>query len=260
MVEGYSARQLSEQSGYSVSTIRRIVRYWLERTPKMRKDFAKDSHLILDGTIIERPRGVFAVMNSPGFMVLHGEANVSEGPGDLRKFCGFLRQQNLVAKSATVDGNPHVMRVLKEHWPRIKIQRCLVHVQRQGLMWCRHRPKRTDAKHLRELFLKVPFVRTHRQKSEFIAQVNQWENRFGSKIASQDESGWIFSDLKRARSMLLAALPNMFHCLSNKNISRSTNPLEGYFSRLKQRYRQHRGLAKHRRNAYFQWYLHLCTR
>jgi hypothetical protein len=70
----------------------------------------------------------------------------------------------------------------------------------------------------------------------------------------------VFSDLKRARSMLLAALPDMFRYLDDPMIATSTNALEGYFARLKQRYRQHRGLASHHRNAYFRWYLNLCPR
>jgi hypothetical protein len=66
--------------------------------------------------------------------------------------------------------------------------------------------------------------------------------------------------LKRARSMLLAALPDMFPYLDDIHIPTSTNALEGYFARLKHRYRQHRGLAPHHRDAYFRWYIYLCPR
>ena len=58
----------------------------------------------------------------------------------------------------------------------------------------------------------------------------------------QPGKGKVFSDLKRARSMLVKAVPNMFHYLDDANIPKTTNALEGYYSRLKQRYRQHRGL------------------
>jgi len=40
-------------------------------------------------------------------------------------------------------------------------------------------------------------------------------------------SGYVFSDIKRARSMLLRALPDMFHYLDNPLIPTSTNGLEG---------------------------------
>ena len=90
--------------------------------------------------------------------------------------------------------------------------------------------------------------------------MHAWERRFGLRIAQSPETGWVFSDLKRARSMLLAALPDMFRYLDDTHIPRTTNALEGYFGRLKQRYRQHRGLARHNRDAYFRWYVHLCPR
>ncbi len=198
-------------------------------------------------------------MNGEGFKVIYGRCNVSEGPQEMKSFCDFLLKQGVQAQSATVDGNPHLIRALKASWPKIKIQRCLVHIQRQGLMWCRQRPKRTDAKQLRQLFLKVPFIDTPQEKKKFIEEVIAWEQRFGS-IAFFPESGWVLSDLMRARSMLWNALPDMFHYLGNKKMARSTNALEGYFGRLKQRYHQHHGLAPHRREAYFRWFFHLRPR
>lgn len=152
------------------------------------------------------------------------------------------------------------MRILRHVWPAIVVQRCLVHVQRQGLMWCRRFPKRTDAKHLRALFLKVMSIHTQKDRDQFIAELQNWERRHGTLIDRSPERGWVFSDLKRARSMLLSALPDMFHYLDDSSIPKSTNALEGYFARLKQRYRQHRGLARAHRDAYFRWFLHLSPR
>ena len=103
-------------------------------------------------------------------------------------------------------------------------------------------------------------IHTISDRDRFLCQVRAWERRYGRHIADSPETGWVFSDLKRARSMLLAALPDMFRYLHDPIIATSTNALEGYFARLKQRYRQHRGLAPHHRNAYFRWYLILCPR
>ncbi len=55
--------------------------------------------------------------------------------------------------------------------------------------------------------------------------------------------------------MLIKALPDMFYYLDDPAISSSTNGLEGYFSRLKGHYRQHRGLSRQKLNNYFSWYL-----
>lgn len=90
--------------------------------------------------------------------------------------------------------------------------------------------------------------------------VADWEEKYGQFIEHRPEKGRVFSDIKRARSMLLRALPDMFHYLDNPDIARTTNGLEGYFSRLKSHYRQHRGLSKEKREKYFAWYFHFSSK
>lgn len=260
IVEGYSMRQLSFQSGHSISTLRRIIGYWLLRPPCNTRDLSAHRYFIFDGTIFERRRGIFAMMDSESYSVLYAEPDILETTSDLSGFCDSLVQRNLSPMSATVDGNPHLIKILRVLWPKIIIQRCLVHIQRQGLSWCRINPKRTDAKHLRELFLQVMSINTKADRNRFLSRVHEWEQKYGRHIASSPETGWVFSDLKRARSMLLSALPDMFHYLNDPNIPKCTNALEGYFARLKQKYRQHRGLVKQHRDSYFTWYIHLCPR
>jgi transposase-like protein len=240
--------------------MRRIITYWLERPPTPTNDLSAVRYLILDGTFLEHRTGLFAVMDAERHAVVYAEPNTSEGPTASRHVCRMLAERAVVPKSATVDGNPHTIKALRHQWSSILIQRCLVHILRQGLSWCRRFPKRTDAKHLRLLFLQVLKIHTVEEQAQFLAEVQAWEQRYGQSIAQSPETGWVFSDLKRARSMLLAALPDMFHYLTDEQIPTSTNALEGYFARFKQRYRQHRGLAQRHRPAYFQWYVHLCPR
>jgi len=248
------------QSGHSFSTIRRMIAHWLLHPPRNIEVPSTPCYLLFDGTSLEQRQGIFAVMDANNFSVLYGVPDISESPSDLLPFCASLSQRGLYPKSATVDGNPHLIKILRFLWPQVIIQRCLVHIQRQGLSWCRINPKRTDARNLRKLFLQVMSINTEADRDRFLAQVNEWEQEYGYRIAISPETGWIFSDLKRARSMLLSALPDMFHYLYDSNIPKSTNALEGYFARLKRKYYQHRGLVKQHRNAYFKWYLQLCPR
>jgi transposase-like protein len=159
--------------------------------------------------------------------------------------------------SVTTDGSPAVIKALQQVWPRARLQRCLVHIQRQGLMWCRRYPSRQEAKYLRRLFLIVPTIKTTKQRDDFIADVLSWEQRYGAMLQNSPSKGWVFSDLQRARSMLLKALPNMFHYLDHPSIPNSTNLVEGYFSLMKNRYRNHRGLPAVLHHAYFTWYFFL---
>ena len=260
ITEGYTLRQVAQQSGHSLSTTRRIITYWLVRPPTLADDLSTVHFMIFDGTFLEHRTGVFAVMNAEHNNVVYAEPHASEGRTEMQRVCQALAGRAAAPKSATTDGNLHLLRALRHQWSPIVIQRCLVHVQRQGLSWCRRFPKRTDAKHLRTLFLRVTNIGSIAERDEFLDHVHAWERRFGLRIAQSPETGWVFSDLKRARSMLLAALPDMFRYLDDTHIPRTTNALEGYFGRLKQRYRQHRGLARHNRDAYFRWYVHLCPR
>lgn len=259
-MEGYTFRQLAQQSGHSRATIQRIVNYWLSQLPPFTGNLSSCQYLVLDGTFMERPKGLFVAMNAEDYSVVHGVVDSTEGPRDLSRFCHAMIKRGARPKAAIINGNPHLTRTLRQFWPEIIIQRCLVHIQRQGLSWCRRNPKRTDAKHLRKIFLKVTAIHTTVERDRFLSQVHHWEDHYGGRIVMKPERGRVFSDLKRARSMLLTALPDMFHYLNDPRIPTSTNGLEGYFGRLKQRYRQHRGLAKHNHQAYFLWYFHLCPR
>ena len=118
-------------------------------------------------------------------------------------------------------------------------------------------PKREDAKDLRKLFLTVLQVHDHQDRQAFLSALNAWEKQYGEAIARAPGRGRVFSDLKKARGMLVTALPNMFCYLDNPGVAKSTNIVEGYFGRMKFRYRQHHGLALQRNDAYFKWYLHL---
>jgi len=260
IVDGYTFRQLADQSGHSISTIRRIIEYWLQQSPPENHElYTICSSAIIDGSFIKRRKGVLAIMDADRHNIVYGSYNISEGPRDLRTLFRSLVQRGLSLRCATIDGNPPMSLALQNQWPGIVLQRCLIHIQRQGLRWCRRNPKRTDAQHLRELFLEVTNIHTATQRDLFLDKLKAWEQRYGFRIAVTPERGYVFSDLKRARSMLLAALPNMFHYLSDPSIKRSTNALEGYFARLKQRYREHRGLARDKRDSYFRWYFSLCT-
>lgn len=215
------------------------------------------AHLVADGTFLERRTTcVFAVMDGERHEILSGAYGVHEfAPAHLRAFFSGLRDQGVKPKSATIDGNPCLSGTLRAIFPDITIQRCVVHVQRQGLMWCRRYPKRAAGRHLRALFLRVVRIGTYVERDTFLSDVLVWEARYGAALAKASEGGWVVSDLKRARSMLLHALPNLFHYLDDPAIPKSTSMVEGYFSRMKELYRGHRGLARSHRAAYFRWHV-----
>lgn len=258
IIEGLTVKQLSNESGHSQWIIRGVIAYWLKHPPAM-SAIIHARACMFDGTYLDHSHGLIAMMGV-GVGIIAGSYGLSERPGDLKPFFRSLAERGLSPTSATVDGNRQVIQALQAQWPEMIIQRCLVHVQRQGLMWCRRFPKRLDARKLRALFLAVTAIATFAERDVWLTQLASWEARYGKRILASRETGWVFSDLKRARCMVLKALPEMFHFINHPEIPRTTNGLEGYFGRMKDRYHDHRGLARKNLSAYFQWYFHLCPR
>ncbi len=262
VVEGYSVRQLAMQSGHSQRKLRRLIDSFLtDPPPTPALELRSARHLLFDGTFLRRPHSIVVLMNGHTHTLVKGQFGVRENSGpELRKFFEPMIGEGLHPCSFTVDGNRQVIRVLKMLWPDAVIQRCLVHIQRQGLSWCRNSPKTVHARQLRQIFLRVTGIATAADREAFISLVVEWEVQHGAAIAARKEKGRVFSDIKRARSMLLHALPDMFHYLDDPHIPTTTNGLEGYFSRLKSHYRQHRGLSPQKRLNYFAWYFQFVPR
>lgn len=262
IMEGYSVRQLALQSGLRQRSLSNLIRSVLdEEPPAPVAGLRSVRHVVFDGTFVHRPRCVVVLMDGQTHTVVSGRYGISENSvQQLRSFLAPLAEQDLRPSSFTVDGNPQAMKVIRLLWPDAVIQRCLVHIQRQGLSWCRVNPKTEHARELRRIFLRVTSIRTAAERDAFLQSVTQWEERYGDNIRTRPWRGRVISDVKQARSMLQRALPDMFHYLDDPLIPTSTNGLEGYFSRLKSRYRQHRGLSQERRLNYFAWYLHLVPR
>lgn len=254
-------RQLEAQSGYSHSTLRRIIGYWLSHPPILSCDLRAFKYLVIDGSyLLARKTAVIGIADTVCRCLVDGRYGMKEGERRMQEWCLKLRDAGLAPISITIDGLRQVQRLLETVWPGITIQRCLVHIQRQGLAWCRRDPHKAAVKHLRKLFEGVTNITTCWERDQFIDRWDEWEERFGNPIASRPGRGRVFSDVKKARSLLHYAMPSMFHYLGDGQIPSNTNWMEGYFSRLKLRYRQHRGLSKKNRLNYFIWYFYLCKK
>lgn len=256
--EGYGIRQLGAQSGRRERTLRRVVRYWLNRPPADRGNLSPHRHLVIDGTYLQGRRGaVVVVMDATTHTVIAGAYGIKEGGARMAAFCTALARRGLSPESITTDGHTGLLRVLRSLWPHTILQRCLFHIQIQGQMWCRYKPKRPDARHLAALFDRVLLIDTPAQRQALLDDLVVWECHYGWRLGVVPERGRVTSDLKRARSMIAKAVPDMFHYLDHPEIPRTTSAVEGYFSRLKPHYARHRGLAPDQRANYFRWFFTL---
>jgi len=257
VIEGYSIRQLVRISRRGIWKIKQIIKYWLNQdVPDLKVNFPKLKYLIFDGTYFKHKNCFLLLLNRHGKAINYLYC-IRENYANAMKVFQGTKKRGSEPTAITIDGNTNVIRALKTVWPDIIIQRCLTHIQRQGLMWLRRFPKSEPAKELRKIYLIIFGIKNYQLRDEFLCIFAQWEKHYGQLVKSLPSDHKVYGDLQRARSLLIHARPNMFHYLDDSKIAPTTNLIEGYFSTVKGRYKQHRGLSKINRPKYLSWYIYL---
>jgi hypothetical protein len=257
-MEGYSVRQLAHQSKHGLRQLKRIISHWLLKPPSLdslKRKAEKTKYMLFDGTYFNKSNCVLGLMDDSTNDVL----SLTYGKGETYDHCYHVFKElrdtfKLHPVAITLDGNNNVTRAVKAVWPSVVIQRCLVHIQRQGLAWLRRKPKLVLALELRSWFLDVTNIQSQGEKEHFIQTFYAWLTQHASTIKSFSKTDKVSSDFLRAVSLLVHAIPDMFHYLDDERIPPTTNKMEGFFSRLKGHYRNHRGLRVENRQHYFSWY------
>ena len=255
--------QLAEDNNFSNKKIFRIINRHLDKKLESIKINLKQiKNVVFDGSFIEgRKLSIVILLNSKNNKPFSFSFRVKENRyHELIAFLLKLKMCGLNPKSITIDGLKAVYSAFKKVWPKINVQRCLFHIQKQGLMWCRRYPKSLEAKKLKQIFKEVFLIKDYQTKEDFIKKVLLWEQKYGQKVLVNPSNGWVISDLKRARSMLLNALPDMFHFLNDSKIPKTSNCAESFFSKLKENLKIHRGLTKERRVSLIKHIIHFCQK
>jgi len=166
----------------------------------------------------------------------------------------MLRDKGLNPKVITMDGERSVMRAIHMVWPKTTIQRCLYHIQREGMRWLRTFPKTQAGRDLRRLLSGLCNIKSVKERGAFVENYRNWLVRYKDFVKSLPSINIAYKDLKRTMVLIKNALPDMFHYLHDPNIDHTTNGLESFYSRLKADYRRHRGLTQRHKVQYLGWY------
>lgn len=165
-----------------------------------------------------------------------------------------LKSKGLNPAYITMDGEISVTRAIRSVWPKVKIQRCLWHIKREGMRWLRTNPKTQAGKDLKFLLYKLSFVKSLSERDLFINSFNSWLLKHKDFLKLLPKDIVAFKDLKRTITLIKNAIPDMFYHLEDSKVHSTTNALEGFHSRLKADYRRHRGLTINNRIKYLGWY------
>lgn len=257
VVESYSVRQLCWISGYGASTLKAIRRYWLRQSPPDRTDYSGVEYAIYDATYFHKDGCLLNLMDAiSGKVIAHCHVR-GESFKEALPWFTKLKEHGLNPSYMTVDGEQSIMRAIKLVWPGVVLQRCLYHIQREGMRWLRTNPKTQAGRELRSLLSSLSSVKTAEERDSFVDAYRSWVNKYRESIRSLPREIIASKDLRRTMVLINNALPDMFRYIDNPQIRPTTNSLEGFHSRLKAAYWRHRGLTKSHRPKYIDWYCYL---
>lgn len=247
-------------------TLRRRTAVFLTRTPAPQTKPNPATRLIIDATWFGRKQFFLVYWDHElKYAPYWRYTTTKEAAFEIAADLAYLKTQGVWCSSVTSDGGPGIVSAVSLVYPRIPHQRCVVHIERQLRAWLSQNPRTQAGKDLRAVIAGLATIPNHQAKDRFVAQWRSWCSRYESFLNERTyfkgtRRRWQYThrNLRRCRSLVARALPDMWHYLDDARIPKDTNGLEGRFGALKQHYRQHRGLSKHKRAAYLSWYVLVC--
>jgi len=192
-----------------------------------------------------------------------------------------LLERIAAPRVVVADGGVGLASALKACWPTTKLQRCLVHVQRNVRTYLTRRPRTPAARALRALSLTLTQITTADQAATWEVSLHEWHQVYGPLINARTylkdvavrpadvKAGatwwWTHDRLRKAYRLLerLTRQGVLFTYLDPDPgalpISSTTNRIEGGANHpIKDLLRRHRGMTSaHQRRATEWWcYLH----
>lgn len=174
-----------------------------------------------------------------------------------------LQCNGVTPKFVVCDGQRGLLKALFEVWPRVLIQRCLIHVVRQAKLWLTQNPRTNAGQGLRHIVCALLKVRTRRQKRRWLRSFRSWMKRYRlflkeRSVNPNNPKRWWYTHrkLRATRSLINNSLPDLFRFISDCSVPRTSNHVEGGInSRLKDLLRLHRGLKPRHQQVLAAWYL-----
>jgi hypothetical protein len=254
VTESCSIKLLCRLSGYSKFKLNGIKKYWLEQTPREQSDYSKVRYMVYDATYFHKDGCLLNLMDAKNQKIISHIYVQKESFKDAYPWFVSLKNQGLSPRFITTDGELSIMRAIKQVWPQTRLQRCLYHLQHEGMRWLRSYPKTEAGKVLRTLLSRLSSIRTLAERDEFVYLYQRWKLNYKDYVQSLPRTEVAFKDLKRTMVLINNALPDMFYFLEDGNVHATTNALEGFHSRLKADYQRHRGLSREHKIQYIRWY------
>jgi Transposase, Mutator family len=166
-----------------------------------------------------------------------------------------------IAGSRTVlavvsDGQKGLKKAAKLLLPSSRRQRCVAHVVRLSLSWLTRRPQSDAGRALRVLVCGLGAIRTRKQAARWEESALRWDRQYAGFLGEKSvnpETGrrWhTHRKLRAVRSLVMNALPDLFHYVTDRRIPNTTNGVEGGINApLKELLHRHRGITNRQKRS-----------
>lgn len=178
------------------------------------------------------------------------------------------------------DGGPGMHAALKDHWPATRVQRCLVHLQRNVRKYVTTRSKTVAGKALWGLALKLTRVKTNDDAAAWSKLLIEWESEFlhltkersYRKTATEvpswvqaSQQWWYTHQRLRSGYQVLRRIIDRGHLFTfldrevqHLNVPPTTNGIEGGTnSPMRLLLLHHRGMTEEHQRRAIEWWLYL---
>ena len=236
--------QLAERFLCSVKTVQRH----LDKVQiTHRKEFTSVAVVIMDTTYFGRGFGVMVFKNSLDGVVLYKQYVRYETNALYLAGISEIRRRGIDIKAIVCDGRQGLFGVFCD----IPMQMCQFHQIQIIQRYLTRKPKTQAAIELKKLTLKL----TKQTEIEFVNNLNDWYLRWSDYLNERSESsitGKTYYTHKRLRSAYLSLKRHLHYLFVYQRykelmVPNTTNALEGQFSDLKNKLRNHNGLSKARK-------------
>ncbi len=257
-------RTLSRDSGLSQSSLQRLFRSYLSRSPELsvKPALKERTYLLIDGSYFPGNLCIVLYMDHAlGYVQLYRNSD-GERYSEIYEDLMNLRTLGVEVYSVTCDGHHSILKAVRKAFPEAIIQRCLVHIKRQVKTYLSARPQSDAGKDLLRISRRLTYITTHEQSALWLLEMHQWEQHYKAYVNARSNnpiSGrywYTHKNVHSAYRLIKNAAPYLFAYLDDGQIPNTTNKLEGHFAHLKEKLTLHHGLRTAARKAFIKWYLH----
>jgi len=249
----------------SERTLRRHFDNFLAESPLPRKPaHPKEVYLKVDGTYFKRWGCSLAFKSNvtAGNHIIFWDFAVRE---NYWRYCfdfARLKELGYIVLGVTSDWHGSLVSAVKESFPDVPHQRCLVHTRRLCETLLTKHPETGAGQDLLNLVRELTHIKTHAESKVWLTWLARFETRHGETINHRtyapDHQHWWFThrNVRRAFRTLKTSTDNLFLYLGFSELTSNTNCLEAEFTHLKQKLKVHKGLKRSRKINFINYYFY----